>query len=175
MVIATTNALSAAHAQAALARGLAVFCQKPLGRDRRDLGYAQAQAAVGLGHQQGQPAQFGELPPGCVVEAPAVRLQRAHALVAHVVVAQDREGAVAAVDRERTVLDGDAAAGLVGRVVCFSRVEVGERRGGRSENDLAAAASNRDNVVQRVRRWAAFPGGDGNAEHFILMRHAATP
>lgn len=37
VVIATTNALSAAHAQAALARGMAVFCQKPLGRDRREV------------------------------------------------------------------------------------------------------------------------------------------
>jgi len=37
VVIATTNALSAANSQAALARGLAVFCQKPLGRDRREV------------------------------------------------------------------------------------------------------------------------------------------
>src|SRR4051794_11295779 len=37
VVIATTNALSAAHAQAALAHGLAVFCQRPLGRDRREV------------------------------------------------------------------------------------------------------------------------------------------
>jgi predicted dehydrogenase len=37
VVIATTNALNAALAQAALAHGLAVFCQKPLGRDRREV------------------------------------------------------------------------------------------------------------------------------------------
>jgi predicted dehydrogenase len=37
VVIATTNAVSAANAQAALARGVAVFCQKPLGRDRREV------------------------------------------------------------------------------------------------------------------------------------------
>jgi len=37
VVIATTNALSAAQAQSALARGLAVFCQMPLGRDRREV------------------------------------------------------------------------------------------------------------------------------------------
>ena len=37
VVIATTNALSAANSQAALGHGLAVFCQKPLGRDRREV------------------------------------------------------------------------------------------------------------------------------------------
>lgn len=37
VVIATTNALSAANAQQALAHGLAVFCQKPLGRDRGEI------------------------------------------------------------------------------------------------------------------------------------------
>jgi len=37
VVIATTNALSAAQAQSALARGLAVFCQRPLGRGRREV------------------------------------------------------------------------------------------------------------------------------------------
>jgi predicted dehydrogenase len=37
IVIATTNALSAANAQAALAHGLAVFCQQPLGRDQREV------------------------------------------------------------------------------------------------------------------------------------------
>jgi predicted dehydrogenase len=37
VVISTTNALSAANAQQALAHGVAVFCQKPLGRDRREI------------------------------------------------------------------------------------------------------------------------------------------
>jgi predicted dehydrogenase len=37
VVIATTNALCAANAQSALARGLAVCCQGPLGRDRREV------------------------------------------------------------------------------------------------------------------------------------------
>jgi predicted dehydrogenase len=37
MVIATPSALHAAQARAALARGMAVFCQKPLGRDGREV------------------------------------------------------------------------------------------------------------------------------------------
>jgi predicted dehydrogenase len=41
VVIATPSALHAAQAQAALARGVAVFCQKPLGRDA-----AEARAVV---------------------------------------------------------------------------------------------------------------------------------